>query len=239
MNDRTRALVIGAGAIGSALMDRWSASGRFSAVVGAGRRPDACEPGREFLLTDHSEASIASCCDTLAQSDVPLSHVVITLGTLHGEDYRPEKSLRELREASLIHVHRINCVLPLLWLAKLTPLLRSSEGCRVAVFSARVGSIGDNALGGWYAYRGAKAALNMGLKCTAIEWARVAPGVKLMAYHPGTVASPLSEPFQANVPPQKLFTPERAAECVDTVMNSQTVDGALAYLDWAGEEIPW
>ena len=67
----------------------------------------------------------------------------------------------------------------------------------------------------------------------------IAPGVKLIAYHPGTVASTLSEPFQANVPPQKLFTPERAAERLDTVMNSQTVDGALAYLDWAGEEIPW
>lgn len=239
MHHATRALVIGTGAIGDALLDRWSASGRFSAVVGVGRRPAALEPSREFLLTDHSEANIAACCDALAQSAAPLSHVVITLGTLHGDDYRPEKSLRELREASLTHVHRINCVLPLLWLAKLTPLLRSTDDCRVAVLSARVGSIGDNALGGWYAYRSAKAALNMGLKCTAIEWARVAPGVKLIAYHPGTVASPLSEPFQANVPPQNLFTPERAAERLDAVMDSQTVDGALAYLDWAGEEIPW
>ena len=107
------------------------------------------------------------------------------------------------------------------------------------MLSARVGSIGDNGLGGWYSYRGSKAALNMMLRCAALEMRRVNPAAKIMAYHPGTVDTPLSQPFQASVAPEKLFSPERAAEALDTVLTSLTADGELSYLDWQGETIPW
>ena len=107
------------------------------------------------------------------------------------------------------------------------------------MLSARVGSIADNRLGGWYSYRGSKAALNMMLKCTALELRRVNPQAKLMAYHPGTVDTPMSKPFQAGVSPEKLFSPARAAAALDQVISSFEVDGDLAYLDWQGQPVPW
>jgi NAD(P)-dependent dehydrogenase (short-subunit alcohol dehydrogenase family) len=94
-------------------------------------------------------------------------------------------------------------------------------------------------MGGWYSYRSAKAALNMGLRSASIEMARRARGIKLIAYHPGTVDSDLSKPFQRGVPDGKLFTPAFAAERLDAVLDQHRADGELAYVDWAGETIPW
>ncbi|MDP5053448.1 MAG: SDR family NAD(P)-dependent oxidoreductase, partial [Congregibacter sp.] len=141
--------------------------------------------------------------------------------------------------AAMQEVYRVNCVLPLLWLSVLAPGLRKNPDCRIAVLSARVGSIGDNGLGGWYSYRSAKAALNMGLKSASIEFARRAKGVKLIAFHPGTVATELSAPFQRGVPEGKLFAPDFVAQRLDTLLNAHPADGQVSYLDWAGEPIPW
>ena len=107
------------------------------------------------------------------------------------------------------------------------------------MLSARVGSIGDNRLGGWYSYRASKAALNMMLKCAALELKRLNRGAKLVAYHPGTVDTPLSQPFQAGVAPEKLLSAEKAAEALERVLGELTADGELSYLDWRGEVIPW
>ncbi|MFK7830741.1 MAG: SDR family NAD(P)-dependent oxidoreductase [Congregibacter sp.] len=239
-----QALVVGAGGgIGQAMSRRWAQSPGFSTVWGVSRSlisagdvyPSTLHP----LATDHSEQGIRGAVEQILEASPALSRVVISLGTLHGASYQPEKSLGALNGAAMQQVHWVNCVLPLLWLAALAPGLRRNKDCRIAVLSARVGSISDNNLGGWYSYRSAKAALNMGLKCAAIELARQARGTKLMAYHPGTVDTTLSRPFQRGVPEGKLFTPEYAAECLDTVLDSQTPDGELAYLDWAGKEIPW
>ena len=108
------------------------------------------------------------------------------------------------------------------------------EPCTLAVLSARVGSIGDNRAGGWYGYRASKAALNMLLKCAAIELARRAPGVKLLAFHPGTVDTPLSRPVHANVP-----APELVADHLVQLMNRLQPDGELSFLDWQGKPIEW
>jgi NAD(P)-dependent dehydrogenase (short-subunit alcohol dehydrogenase family) len=124
-------------------------------------------------------------------------------------------------------------------LAALTPLLKRSEAPRIAVLSARVGSIGDNRRGGWYTYRGSKAALNMMLKCAALELRRLNPSAKVLAYHPGTVDTPLSEPFQGSVDPSTLLSRERAAEALDKVLAETEPDGELSYLDWRGDVIPW
>ena len=136
-------------------------------------------------------------------------------------------------------VFEVNTFLPMRVLASLAPVIKRSAAPQIAVLSARVGSIGDNGLGGWYSYRGSKAALNMMLRCAALEMRRVNPSAKIMAYHPGTVDTPLSEPFQASVAPEKLFSPARAAEALDTVLSSLAADGELSYLDWRGETIPW
>ena len=133
----------------------------------------------------------------------------------------------------------INLVVPALWVAALARPLRRASGTVIGVLSARVGSIGDNQLGGWYSYRSSKAALNMFLKSAAIEYARRAPGVKLVAFHPGTTDTELSRPFQANVPAGKLFTTEFVAERLLTLLDDLEPDGELSYLDWAGSDIPW
>lgn len=240
---RCQALVVGAGGgIGSAMLERWLADDRFDRVWAVSRRPLSIRERDArvgALVSDHSEHDIRTRLNTVFEQGHSLTRVVIALGTLHGEHYQPEKSLEALSEDAMLEVMRINCVLPMLWVAALARRLRTAPDCRIAVLSARVGSIGDNRLGGWYSYRSAKAALNMGLKSAAVELARRARGVKLIAYHPGTVDTALSAPFQRGVPPEKLFTPSHAAERLDAVIESQRPDGQLAYLDWAGKPVPW
>lgn len=235
-------LVVGAGGgIGGALVSRWSADPRVGRVWalsrGHGARRDDGKVTR--LPADHGEAGIAASVEEIAGAGGTLGRVVIALGTLHGEDYGPEKSLQALRSDAMAEVYRVNCILPLLWVAALGRALRRSGDCRIAVLSARVGSIGDNHLGGWYSYRCAKAGLNMGLKSASIELSRRAKGVKLLAFHPGTVDTPLSEPFQKNVPEGKLFEPAFVAQRLDALLDRHAADGELSYLDWAGEVVPW
>lgn len=233
-------VLIGAGsAIGRAVLQRWEDSERVTGCWAISRAGGEDGDKTRWRATDHSQQSIEAICREIGAGGAPLGRVVITLGTLHDDSYAPEKSLRRLDPNAMAEVHRVNCILPMQWLSALSPLLRKCEDCRIAVLSARVGSIEDNQLGGWYSYRSAKAALNMALKCAAVELARQARGVKLIAYHPGTVDSPLSAPFQARVPAQKLFTPAEAAAYLTGVMEEQQPDGELAYLDWAGEPIPW
>lgn len=236
-------LVVGAGGgIGSAVAQRWSEDSRFDTVwtVSRGSSVDPASPAHlRYLATDHSEGHIAELAQKIVQESPRLSRIVIALGTLHGPDYGPEKSLDALQLASMAEVHRVNCILPMLWLSALASGLRKNPDCRIAVLSARVGSIGDNRLGGWYSYRSAKAALNMGLRSASIELARRAKGVKLISFHPGTVDTALSEPFQRGVPEGKLFAPGFVAERLDGLLETHSANGELSYLDWAGETIPW
>jgi NAD(P)-dependent dehydrogenase (short-subunit alcohol dehydrogenase family) len=132
-----------------------------------------------------------------------------------------------------------NALLPMLWLQALARGLGRKQDCVIAALSARVGSIGDNRLGGWYSYRASKAALNMLLQTAAVELARRAPATKLIAFHPGTTDTPLSRPFQSGVPAARLFTPDFVAEKLLAIMDQTTADGTLSYLDWDGQTITW
>ena len=105
--------------------------------------------------------------------------------------------------------------------------------------SARVGSINDNRMGGWYSYRASKAALNMLLKTAAIEYARRAKNVKLIAFHPGTTDTTLSKPFQKNIPEDKLFKPDFVARQLLMLVAKTPIDGTLSYLDWDHQSIDW
>ncbi len=164
---------------------------------------------------------------------------MICNGVLQGEGYRPERALSHLDSTAMERVFAVNTFLPMRVLSALSPVLKQSSAPRIAVLSARVGSIGDNRLGGWYSYRASKAALNMMLKCAALELKRLNRRAKLIAYHPGTVDTPLSKPFQGGVAADKLFSAERAAEALDQVIAGVEADGELSYLDWRGEAIPW
>ena len=111
--------------------------------------------------------------------------------------------------------------------------------CQLIIFSARVGSIKDNHAGGWYSYRASKAALNMLLKTTAIEYARRAKQVKLIAFHPVTTDTPLSRPYSANVPEDKLFSPDFVADRLFEILKNLPADGELSFVDWQGKSIKW
>ena len=237
-------VIFGAGSgIGQALIERWCRAGerRVLAVSRSSATVAHSESRREVehLACDYSDTALAALAERLADAQADVVRLVICNGVLQGEDYRPERALSQLDLAAMRQVFEINTFLPMRILAALTPALKQSVGARVAVLSARVGSIGDNRLGGWYSYRGSKSALNMMLKCAALELRRVNPAVKVLAYHPGTVDTPLSRPFQKGVPAEKLFTPERAAEELEGVMSRFEVKGDLAYLDWRGEPIPF
>jgi len=239
------AVVIGAGGgIGSAAAQALAA--RYRQVIAVSRQTSAvsalagCD-NVQWLPCAAEEAAISEAAAVIAgaSAELPLARVVIATGTLHGEGYRPEKSLRELAAGTLGHLYQVNAVLPLLWLAALEPVLRRSEAAAVAVLSARVGSIGDNRLGGWYGYRASKAALNMLLRSAAVELGRRAPNVALLAFHPGTTDTALSKPFQARVPADKLFSPARVADALLARMDAARADGELHFVDYAGEAIPW
>jgi NAD(P)-dependent dehydrogenase (short-subunit alcohol dehydrogenase family) len=130
-------------------------------------------------------------------------------------------------------------VVPSLWLAALSQSLTRGSSCKIAALSARVGSISDNRLGGWYSYRASKAALNMVMKSAAIEYSRRLPGVKIVAFHPGTTDTALSRPFQRGVPEGKLFAPDFVAQRLASLLDSIEVDGELSFLDWDGKKIEW
>ena len=237
-------VVFGAGSrIGQALIERWCRAGerRVLAVSRSIATVAHSEslPEVEHVACDYSDTALATLAERLTNEQADVVRLVICNGVLQGDDYRPERALSQLDLAAMRQVFEVNTFLPMRILASLTPALKRSVGTRVAVLSARVGSIGDNRLGGWYSYRGSKSALNMMLKCAALELRRVNPAVKVLAYHPGTVDTPLSRPFQKGVPAEKLFTPAQAAEALEGVMSRFEVEGDLAYLDWRGEPIPF
>lgn len=235
------ALVVGAsGAIGGAVTDALASDERYSKVIAVSRsEPVLPRHNVTWLRTDHREESLARLAGELGTLDIDLQRVVITTGVLHGATFKPEKTLEQLDADAMHHVFHVNAVVPALWLKALTPLLKRASQCVLAVTSARVGSIGDNRLGGWYSYRGSKAALNMVLQSAAIEYRRRAPRAKLLAFHPGTTDSDLSRPFQRNVAQGKLFSPAFVARSLLSVMDTMEPDGKLAFVDYRGDPVPW
>jgi NAD(P)-dependent dehydrogenase (short-subunit alcohol dehydrogenase family) len=232
-----KAVIIGAGGIGLALADKWQKSGQYDVHVVSRSIP--AEAQWQGWQSDYSDESLVEISAGIAAAPGELSRFVITNGVLQGDGFRPERALRQLSRSAMAHVLEINTVLPMIALAAFESQLKNVSRPRIAVLSARVGSIGDNHLGGWYSYRASKSALNMMLQCAAIELHRVNRSLKLIAFHPGTTDTPLSKPFQRGVPADKLFTPEFVADQLTAILDTIESDGRLSYLDWAGELIPW
>ncbi|GLS24567.1 SDR family NAD(P)-dependent oxidoreductase [Marinibactrum halimedae] len=200
---------------------------------------------RRLQVQDYSEASITEVINQINTESTCLRMVFICNGILHDGNLQPEKNIGQLSEFALQRVFTVNTVTPTLWLKHLFPVFdrqkkqHGNTPCHVVVFSARIGSIGDNELGGWYSYRASKAALNMVLKTMAIEFRRRIPNVKLIAFHPGTTDTPLSKPFQKSVSKEKLFSPEFVATQLLKIIDETPVDGELSYLDWDNKPIIW
>ncbi|MGB7084044.1 MAG: SDR family NAD(P)-dependent oxidoreductase, partial [Phormidesmis sp.] len=152
------------------------------------------------------EATIASGIETIQTTASALHIVINCVGLLHDNQQQPEKALRQLNADHLLNYFQVNSIGPVLLAKHLMPLLKHKSPSLFATISAKVGSIGDNRLGGWYGYRASKAALNMFLKTAAIEYRRRSPHTILVMLHPGTTDTQLSKPFQRGVPPEKLFS---------------------------------
>ncbi|GAB0109072.1 SDR family NAD(P)-dependent oxidoreductase [Pseudoalteromonas distincta] len=194
------------------------------------------------LHTDYTKQSLARVTNYLKEQSADIQQVIIFNGTLHNEPHMPEKKLEDLDAEYFSQLLNSNTLTPLLCLQSILPLLTHKTHCTITALSARVGSINDNKLGGWYTYRASKAALNMLFKTAAIELSRRAKNTKLVLFHPGTTDTALSKPFQKNVPPGKLFTAEFVAKQLFTLTFSNPhleLNGEPAYLDWQGETIPW
>ena len=238
------ALVVGAsGGIGAALAEHWQQSGSYSRVLAASRQPALLPPpwAAAALHCDYTQPDslprLAEAVREQLQGDV-LGTVCVCTGILHGPGARPERRLAALQPEAYLQLMQINALGPLLLLNALLPLLPRQGLSRVCVLSARVGSIEDNRLGGWYSYRCSKAALNQGLRSLAVEMGRTHPDCVLTAYHPGTVDTALSRPFQSGVDPALLKSPAEAAACLDAVLQARTHPGEL-FVDWAGKTIPF
>ena len=238
MNDESDALPAGgiaivvgsSGGIGGALYGRLCTQSRFRTVLGLGR---ASSPPLD--LTD--EDSIAGAARHVSGLGADVRLIIDASGLLHGDGLSPEKSWRDLDAAHMARAFAVNAIGPALLMKHFLPLLPRQGRSVFATLSARVGSIGDNRLGGWYSYRASKAALNQFVRTASIELGRRQPAALCVALHPGTVATPLSAPFvKAGLDVQ---TAEQAAERLLDTIDGLRPGSSGSFFDHLGKPVPW
>lgn len=190
-----------------------------------------------YEIDYRSEQSIAKAA-SLASKNLPLDMVIVTNGMLHTDTIMPEKSLKELSSHKFQKLFQVNTITPALIAKYFLPTLHKDRPVIFVALSARVGSISDNQLGGWYAYRASKAALNMIIKTAAIEFQRRNKEAMIIGLHPGTVDSNLSKPFQGNLTEGTLFTADDAVQKMLSVLEGISPTQTGKCFAWDGEEIP-
>ena len=236
-----KALVIGSsGAIAQAVVNYLLNDELYTEVHTVSRSEYAMRhvKHQHFVVNSVDEQAVESLVKQL-QASGRYSLLVCCIGRLHGSELSPEKRLESIHLDKMHEYFEVNTLAPLNWLKQLAHLMDKAAPAWAVFFSARVGSIEDNHLGGWYGYRASKAALNMLLKTAQIELHRRLPKLSLVSYHPGTVDSPLSEPFQQNVPEGKLFSPAFTVEQLMTHLPGLEPGNVPHYIDWQGKTIPW
>ena len=233
------AVVVGAsGGIGKAFCQQLRADVRFSRVLGFSRTPtDSSELAVDITSENSVQDAAASVAAVMAETSLPLRLVVVATGFLHGQGHQPERALRQLDVAHMQHAFAVNVIGPALLMKHFLPMLAPQGKSAFAALSARVGSIEDNRLGGWYSYRSCKAALNQMLHTAAIELQRSRPQALCVALHPGTVATHLSSPFAKNG--LDLQTPAQSAQRLLSVLDSLPSNATGGFFDHLGLKIPW
>lgn len=198
--------------------------------------PDRLTP---IPLDVTDEAQIQSAIAQI-QTQTPQLHCVIySVGVLHEGTLQPEKSLQQIDADHLLRYFQVNSIGAVLLAKHLLPLLKHGDRSVFASISAKVGSIGDNQLGGWYGYRASKAALNMFMRTVAIEYSRKSSKTIVALLHPGTTNTRLSKPFQRNVPPEKLFAVERTVRQLFAVIEGLQPEDSGQFFSWDGSRLPW
>lgn len=244
------AMVVGANrGIGHALVEALLERAGSGPIYAACRSPDsaaalqqlaAVQPRvRPLALDVTDEAGIEAAAAAVKATSPRLSLLINCAGVLHAPGVKPERRLAEVDPAALALSFAVNASGPLLLAKHFHPLLTHEHRAVLANLSARVGSISDNHLGGWYGYRASKAAQNQITRTLSIELGRRARNLVCVALHPGTVDTDLSKPFQSNVHPEKLFDRRRAAQQLLRVLDSLTPAHSGRFYAWDGSEIPW
>lgn len=246
---RGTALVVGASqGIGLGFVRHLLVSDRFDCLFATYRQPETAtgllalqtDPRLQCLpLEATEEGEIAQLAAKIQGQGRGLDLVINCVGVLHQGDLQPEKSLRQIDADQLLRYFQINSIPAILLAKHLQPLLKQEGRTVFANLSAKIGSIEDNRIGGWYGYRASKAALNMLLKTAAIEYSRKNPHTIIVALHPGTTDTRLSEPFQRNVPPEKLFAVDRTVAQLLTIIAGLTEADTGAFFSWDGSRLPW
>ncbi|MGF1510092.1 MAG: SDR family oxidoreductase [Myxococcota bacterium] len=183
------------------------------------------------------EASIQRCRDAVRERTDRLHLLVNVAGVLHGPDMKPERRLEDVKPDVLMRAFMVNAAGPVLMGKHFRDLLCHDERAVLASLSARIGSIEDNRIGGWYAYRASKAAQNQFLRTMAVEFRRKSPRVAVIALHPGTVDTGLSKPFQRSA--KKLFTPEISVQKLMAVVEGVKPEDSGSFFAYDGTRIPW
>ncbi|MGV0962750.1 MAG: SDR family NAD(P)-dependent oxidoreductase [Polynucleobacter sp.] len=223
-----RVLVIGSsGTIGSAFMELLKQHPACMKVIGIHR--NSANP------IDYQDLSTIESAAKGLSDEAPFQIIINTIGILHSADWMPEKRLDDLNAEQLQMLMKINAIGPGLTIKHFSKLLDPVNSV-MATLSAKVGSIEDNRLGGWYSYRASKAALNMLIKTASIEFARTKPNTALVALHPGTVNSHLSKPFKG----EQIGRPSLdAVQDMLNVLLSLTKEDSGTFISYSGERLPW
>jgi NAD(P)-dependent dehydrogenase (short-subunit alcohol dehydrogenase family) len=237
MNTQSTALVIGGtGGLGAALVAALQQDTRYTQVLSLSR---SHAPAGTPALDYADEATLLASAQWVAAQclDAPLRTVVVATGYLHTDGTGPERSLAQLDAPYLQRVMLVNAIGPALVAKHFAPLLPRDRVTRLAMISAKVGSIGDNALGGWYGYRASKAALNQIVKTVAIDMARRSKLSICVALHPGTVATALSDPFSKTG--LNVRSPAVAAAELLQVIHALQPAQTGGFFDYRGNTLPW
>lgn len=252
-------IIGGTGGIGLAMIKQLLNTNPITADAGVqlfatyhNRKPSLQADNLHWLPMDVTdEATIAAAIADIKAQTTQLHWVINAVGVLHTACQGPEKSIGQIEPDYFMQNMAVNALPSLLIAKHIKPLLKPAAATKTvtttanapttiyATVSARVGSITDNRVGGWFSYRMSKAALNMGMKTLSIEWARTLNQVCVVVLQPGTVNTELSKPFQGNVPEDKLFTVEYSAKKLLTVLAAMTPEQTGSFVDWSGSAIAW
>lgn len=229
------AVILGAkGSIGSALLSELQSSGGFACAIGLSRQST---PSLELTNESSIQAAAVHVSHQLEVDNLALKLVIDATGMLHTATHKPEKSWAQIDAFQMANAFAINAIGPALLMKHFLPLLPRQGRSVFATLSAKVGSIGDNRLGGWYSYRASKAALNQLVHTASIELQRLAPGAICVALHPGTVDSSLSQPFAKTG--LTVSTPADAAQRLLAVVAGLRASDSGGFFNHDGEPLPW
>ena len=230
------ALIIGNGGIGNSIADHLRENAPKLDLKVCGRNIS----NQEGIYLDlEDDKSFNSFEKQISLFEQPLRLVINTSGFLHSDSLKPEKRLSHINRTNIVKNFAVNSIAPILLAKSIEKFISPKLPFAYASLSARVGSIGDNKLGGWYSYRASKAAQNQFLKTLSVEWRRKFPNSVVSLLHPGTCDTQLSKPFQSSVPKDKLFTPKQSAEYLISIISNQRPSDTGKFLAWDSSIIPW